>query len=117
VKKRILSISYDEVLLLTRHALLEQEGFEVWSAHGFTEALEVCRDQEDFDVVVMGHSMPHRDKIALVRALRSKCDAPLVSIRKPGDSPLPQADYSVDAQEGPKAFLEAIRKACQAKSG
>ena len=46
MKKRILSISYDEVLLLTRHALLEQGGFEVWSAHGFAEALEACPGHE-----------------------------------------------------------------------
>jgi CheY-like chemotaxis protein len=117
LKKRILSISYDKVLLLTRHALLEQEGFEVWSAYGFAEAMEACRGRDDFDVVIMGHSVPWKDKTALVRALRANCDAPLVSILKPGDLAMPQADYSVDALEGPKALLEAVRKASQAKRG
>jgi CheY-like chemotaxis protein len=115
LKKRVLSISYDKVLGLTRHALLEQEGFEVWSAYGFAEAMEACRGH--FDVVIMGHSMPRTDKTALVRALRTKSDAPLVSILKPGDPAMPQADYSVDSHEGPKALLEAIRKASQAKRG
>jgi CheY-like chemotaxis protein len=117
LKKRILSISYDKVLLLTRHELLKQEGFEVRSAYGFAEAMEACRGHDDFDVVVMGHSMPRKDKTALVRALRIKCDAPLVSILKPGDPTMPQADYSVDAHEGPKALLEAVRKASHAKRG
>jgi len=49
--------------------------------------------------------------------LRTKCDAPLVSILKPGDPAAPQADYSVDAHEGPTALLEAVRKASQAKCG
>ena len=117
MKKRILSISYDKVLLLTRQALLEREGFEVRSAYGFAEAMEACQGHDDFDVVIMGHSMPENDKTALVTALRSKCDAPLVSLFKRGDPAMPQADYSVDAHEGPKALLEAARKACQAKRG
>jgi CheY-like chemotaxis protein len=117
VKKRILSISYDQMLLHLRQLLFEQEGFEVRSAHGFVEALEACQGPDDFDVVIMGHSMPQSDKTALVRALRSKCEAPVVSIRKAGDSPMPQADYSVDAQEGPKALLDAVKKACRAMPG
>jgi len=117
VKKRILSISYDQVLLLTRQALFEQEGFEVRSACGFAEALEACQGHDDFDVVVMGHSMPQRDKTELAKALRTKRDAPLVSIYKHGDSAMPEADYSVNAHEGPKALLEAVRKASQTNRG
>ena len=103
MKKRILLISYDHVLLLTQQALLEREGFEVRSAHGFAEAMEACRGDDDFDVVVMGHSMPQNDKTALVVALRTKCDAPLVSIFKPGDPAMPQADYA-------KGFAGACKK-------
>jgi CheY-like chemotaxis protein len=117
LKKRILSISYDKVLLLTRHALLEREGFEVLSAHGFAEAMEACRGHHDFDVVIMGHSIPEKDKTALVGVLRTKCAAPLVSLFKPGDPAMPEADYSVDAHKGPKALLEAARKASQTKRG
>jgi CheY-like chemotaxis protein len=117
VKKRILSISYDELLLHTRQAILEQEGFEVRSAWGFAEALEACQGHDDFDVVVMGHSMPQRDKTELVKALRTKCDAPLVSIYRQGDSAMPEADYSVNAHEGPMALLEAVRKASRANRG
>ena len=90
--------------------LLEKEGFEVWSAHGFVEAMELCRAHDDFDLVVMGHSMPQKDKTALVRALRSKCNAPLVTIRKAGESPMAGADCSVEAYEGPKVFLDAVKK-------
>jgi CheY-like chemotaxis protein len=117
LKKRILSISYDQVLLLTRQALLEREGFEVRSAHGFADAMEACQGHHDFDVVIMGHSMPQNDKTALVSTLRTKSDAPVVSIFKSGDPPMPQADYSVAAHEGPKALLKRVRKASQTKRG
>jgi hypothetical protein len=41
-KKRILSISYDQALLVTRQLILEQQGYEVSSAFGFAEAMEIC---------------------------------------------------------------------------
>ena len=117
MKKRILLISYDEVLLLTQQAILEQAGLEVRSACGFAEALEACQGLDDFDVVVMGHSMPQRDKTELVKTLRTKCAAPLVSICRHGDPAMPEADYSVNAHEGPKALLEAVIKASRANRG
>ena len=62
--KSVLSISYDSSLLLTRQMLLEQAGYVVVSAHGFTEALERCRNAK-YDIVLMGHSMPPKDQSAL----------------------------------------------------
>jgi CheY-like chemotaxis protein len=109
--KRILSISYDEPLLQTRQMLLEQAGYDVTSALGYAEALEICSVRHDFDLILMGHSMPQKDKAALLNALRPKCPAPLLSIRKHGDSPLPGADASVDAIEGPVVLLHAVKEA------
>jgi len=82
MKKRILSISYDPSLLQTRHWILEQAGYEVSSAFGFAEAVEVCQTRHDFDLVLMGHSMPQKDKMALFEALRANCKAPLPSLLK-----------------------------------
>ena len=39
MSKRILLVSYDRNLLITRGLLLEREGYEVCSAFGFTEAM------------------------------------------------------------------------------
>ncbi len=111
MKKRILSVSYDHPLLVTRQLILEQAGFDVSSAYGFAEALEICKTRHDFDLILMGHSMPQKDKIALIAALRSKCRTPLLSILRHGDSPIPQADYSVDSNDGPAALLEAVKAA------
>jgi len=51
-KARILSVSYDEVLLATRHLLLEHEGYQVISVMGLPAALEKCKEG-GFDLFVL----------------------------------------------------------------
>ena len=116
MKKRILSISYDESILKTRHYIFEQAGFEVASAFGFSDALNQCKEGR-FDVVVLGHTLPPQDKTALVSVLRDSCGCPIVSIRKPGQSRHPEADYSVEASEGPEAVLAMLREAHGMRNG
>src|SRR3954452_6526890 len=113
-KRRVLCISYDESLLLTRKMILEQAGFEVTPALGFAEAMEICESDPGFELIVIGHSMPRKDKTALIHTLRSmQCNAPVLSIRRHNDPPLPEADYSVDSYDGPKVFTAAAEKAIQ----
>ena len=117
MKKHILSISYDKALLVTRHMLLENAGYSVTSAFGFAEAMEICSARHNFDLIVMGHSMPQKDKAALLLALRLGCSAPLVSILRHGDSPTPHASFYVDAQDGPLALLQLVRTALEVNTG
>jgi CheY-like chemotaxis protein len=109
--KHILSISYDKPLLVTRQFVLEKAGYRVSSAFGFAEALELCSKCDDFDLVLMGHSMPQKDKMALLAILRPKCTAPLLSIRRHDEEPLREADYSVDAFDGPLVLMDAVKLA------
>ena len=111
MKKHVLSVSYNRALLTTRQMILEQAGYLVSSAFGFAEGLEICKTRHDFDLILMGHSMPQKDKIALVKALRPDCTAPLLSILRRGETPIPQADYSVDSNDGPAALLAAVHEA------
>jgi CheY-like chemotaxis protein len=111
MKKHILSISYDESLLVTRQMILETAGFDVSSALGFAEALELCRKDPNFDLVLMGHSIPRKDKSALIAALRPACKAPVLSVRRHGDPPLPEANCSVDSFDGPQVLLDAVHSA------
>jgi CheY-like chemotaxis protein len=113
MRKSILSISYDQPLLVTRKLLLEDAGYEVISAYGFVAAMETCISRQDFDLVLMGHSMPQKDKTSLIAALRVKCAAPLLSILKHGDSAIPEANYSVDSHDGPAALLKAVQAALE----
>src|SRR5689334_10877616 len=97
-KKRILCISYDEVLLRTRKMLLEEAGFHVTSAPEIAAAMEHCENDPNFDLIVMGHPMPKEDETALVDILRSmNCNAPVLSVRLHGDPKLREADFSVDS--------------------
>lgn len=113
-KKRVLCISYDESLLITRKMILEQAGFDVVAAHGFTEATTICRLDRTFDVIVMGHSMPRKDKTALLENLRPNCKAPLVTVRRHNEPPLTEADFSVDSLGSPQDLVRAVQSALDA---
>jgi PleD family two-component response regulator len=110
MKKRILSISYDEPLLQTRQMLLENAGYDVTSALGYVEALETCTARKNFDLILMGHSMPRKDKTTLINTLRPICEARILSIRRHGDDPLPEADASIDSLDGPHVLLDVVKK-------
>jgi len=116
-KRRVLCISYDESLLVTRKMILEHAGFEVTAALGFAEAMEVCRNEPGFELIVIGHSMPRKDKTAVIQTLRSmRCDAPVLSVRRHNDPPLPEADYSVDSYDGPEVFTAAVERAIRRRA-
>lgn len=110
MSKHILSVSYDQALLSTRHMLLQQAGYEVTSACGFHEALESCKKGE-FDLVLIGHSIPRKDKLSLIHVTRMVSQAPVLSILRPTSSALPEADYAVKSEEGPQALLIAVQQA------
>jgi CheY-like chemotaxis protein len=106
-KSRILSISYDASLLFTRQAMLELAGYEVVSAEGFASALEQCLGV--FDLIIMGHSIPQKDKQAIVAELHQHgCDAPLLSLLRNGESKIPEAAYAVDPHH-PRDLLDAVQ--------
>jgi len=103
---RILSISYDYNLLATRRLMLEEAGYEVVSAEGFTEAIESC--DGNFDLIIMGHSIPQKDKRAIVAEYRNQgCNAPVVSLLRFGERPIPEAAFGVDPGN-PWELLKAI---------
>src|SRR3954451_24647960 len=91
MSKRILSVSYDLSLLETRKMLLEQKGYEVVNAHGFSKALTFCC-AGGFDLFILGHSIPYDDKLALIEAFRAHCPAPILSLERHGEQSV-QCDY------------------------
>src|SRR6476660_7139111 len=107
--KHILSLSYDSMVLSTRQMILESEGYRVTSALGFPDALEACVYGGDFDLVILGHSIPSKEKSGLITILRNYCKAPIVSLFGPGDAPVRGADIQVDLAEGPVALVNAVR--------
>ena len=105
-KTRILAISYDPSLLLTPKLLLEQAGYEVITAEGFVTVSEAC--QEDFDLAVLGHSIPHKDKEQIIAQLRQNSRAPILALLRPHEASVRGADLSVVTD--PTVLLGAVRR-------
>jgi len=105
MSKRILSVSYDSVLLATREMLLEQRGYEVTSAHGFTDAVKHCQD-DGFALFILGHSIPHNDKVQLIETFRKSCSAPILSLERLGEIQVP-SDFHA-SPDNPGKFMKVV---------
>jgi DNA-binding response OmpR family regulator len=104
---RILSISFNTELLRTRKMLVEHAGYDVTSVCDYQEAIE--RGKGDFDLVILGHSIPQPVKQNLISELRKVgCKAPVLGLLRPGDSPLPEMTRSIGAD--PSLFLATVRE-------
>jgi DNA-binding response OmpR family regulator len=109
--KHILSISYDPMVLFTRQLVLEREGYRVSSALGLEAALEAATQTEaPFDLIVLGHSMPGKDKSGFIKSLRNHSLAPVVFLYWDGYVAT-EADMAIDVAPGPTGLLTAIRSA------
>ena len=107
---RILSISYDPTLLTTRHLLLEQMGHQVVSARHLVEALEKCqRDGTEFDLIVLGHTIPHEEKLKMIATCRQHCSCPVLVLTRRHEPPVPGATLSVESHE-PETLIEAVNR-------
>ena len=107
---RIFSISYDPTLLRTRELLLEHMGHTVASAEGFAEAFAVCdREAGGFDLMVLGHSIPHEDKRAIIRRCLETCHCPVLALTRVNEELVEEATRSVDAADT-RRFVEAVEE-------
>jgi len=114
--KRVLSISYDQSLLLTRRFLLEQAGFQVISAEGFVEAIEKCdAEGREFDLIILGQTIPRKDKERIIAHTQERCPSLVLALLKSDESPVQGADYSVEASD-PNVFLATVRRMIEAEN-
>lgn len=112
---RILSVSYDESLLKTRQLMLEQCGYQVVSALGFTDSLKYCTEGGAFDLFVLGHSIPVKDKLALVQAFRAHGGRVVVALKRVGeDLASTGADFQAEPSD-PAGMLNLISRIIQAR--
>jgi|SRR5579864_6819773 len=111
VPKKILAVSYDEALLRTRKMILEREGFAVSSARDLAEAARACAGKSTFDLILLGHSIPRREKEEILSEVRRLCpSARVLSIRAHGEAQVAQVDYSVSSHDGPEALISAVKQ-------
>lgn len=84
-------------------------GNEVVSAEGFAEAQEAC-DLKDvrYDLVIVGHTVPLKDKERIIEHVKRQCEAPILVLPRPHETPMKSATRSVDAD--PHEFVSAVRQ-------
>ncbi len=104
--KSVLSISYDGAALATQHHILEREGYVVVSALDLRWAKAQCRSGE-FDLVVIGYSVPQADIEELVQAFSAASPAPVVIVLRTGERSIRGAD-SFSVSDEPNAPVAEI---------
>jgi DNA-binding NtrC family response regulator len=104
---KILSVANDMSLASTREMLLSSVGFQVSSALTVGQAIQLCATEE-FALVVIGHSIPMDHRQWLLKELRGRCTTPILAIRRPGEAPLIEADYTFDSSESPALLVEMV---------
>ena len=87
--RRVLCISWDGKLAREREQLFEDAGCLVRSAVG-PQAEELV-ENEDGDLLVLGHSVPREEKRRFIRIFRRHSSAPVLSLLVPGQERLPEA--------------------------
>ncbi|HEY3989919.1 MAG TPA: hypothetical protein VGM02_11515 [Acidobacteriaceae bacterium] len=76
----VLSLALDPALLLTRNLVLQSAGYVVVPAASIREAVERFHGG-DFDLIVLGHSVPARDRQRLACLIRaSGSHVPVVAV-------------------------------------
>jgi len=109
VPRRVLSVSYDPVLLKTREMILEQQGYTVCSVQTVEAAMEASHSKS-FDVAIIGHSIPLEDQRQIATVIRRNRAAPFVVALKSRESEdTPFADRAVDAHKPEQMIAELAR--------
>ena len=106
IPKSVLCVSWNPSLASTRERLLAQAGYRVISALGEEEAASRCGTRAD--LLVLGHSVPRDKKEAVIKCFREHSQAPVLSLLRPGQDKLPDADFAVEAFN-PADFVQAVQ--------
>ena len=108
-RKRILSVGKDPVVVQLRNAVMAAAGYRVNSPRTFDD-IPGLLENEPFDIVVLGHTIPRRERIALIKRIRGlQKNVPILSLYTSPDTLDRLADCEVNALEGPEALLRAIQ--------
>lgn len=107
--RRVLSLSYDPVLLKTRAMILQKEGYTVWSVHTLRDALEASR-KRCFDAAIIGHSIPVDDQQQIATMIRENCAAAFIVALTGREGEITSfADRALDAHKPGEMVAELDR--------
>jgi DNA-binding NtrC family response regulator len=113
---RILSVTYDQSLAVTREMLFASVGFQVSSALTIDQAIQFCA-AESFDLVVVGHSIPRERRQLLLQELRRRWKTPILALQRHGETPLTGADYIFDSADSPALLLKTVVNILEPRNG
>jgi DNA-binding response OmpR family regulator len=111
VPRRILSLSCNYGLLLTRNDLLAVAGYSVASPRRPEDA-HTLFSGEIFDVVLIGDSVPPASRKQIIAELRAiRAEVPIIYVyANPKRREEPLADECVDVSHDPEPLLHAIER-------
>lgn len=88
--------------------MLERAGYKVISAIGAERGIALCKES-NYDLLILGHSIPQDEKQKLLAEFRKHCPAPIIVLRRnPGEQLIPNVDYQVETD--PDALITLIEK-------
>ena len=103
---RILSISYNVVLLRTREMLLKEAGLDAVSVSNYAELLDALKSTE-YDLCILGHSLPEKEKLRVFNVLKEKLpEIPILEIYR--FHPDLKTGLTMSSQTSPEEFLETV---------
>ena len=112
---RILSVSYDETLLRTRELMLRGAAHAVVSAVGYHDGQDACL-RSQFELCIIGHSIPKKDKLAIIECFRAhNPQALVIALTRAGEVRLPEVDTYINPGN-PEELLRAIERALHPQS-
>jgi hypothetical protein len=108
---RVLSISRNVSLLLSRNDSLAIAGFSVVSPKRPEEAPQLA-SHEHVDAVVIGHSVAPSTRRKLISELRRLCPGCLICFVyvSPDEGEEPLADFCLDVTKGPEPLIMALQE-------
>ncbi len=116
--RRILSISNNVALLITRNDALAVAGYSVSSPRHPEDAPLLFR-QEHFDAVLIGDSVPPPVRKHIIDALHQQNpNVPIIYVyADPRRDKEPHADMCVDVTRDPEGLLKALYTAMRRRDG
>jgi hypothetical protein len=112
LRKRILQIAYDPILLGVQRRLMEISGYQVFSILAGNGRIRLNLSGISLDAVVLDYSSSFESRWALVRWLKLNYPSlPVIALRRDNfDEPLTLADSNARAQN-PAEWLDALSSA------
>ncbi len=106
--RRILSVSLNTRLLLTRNDTLSLAGYNVVSPHRPEDTPSLLA-RTPFDAVIIGHSVPHEIRAEIIKSARQMAPGvPVIFVYvEPSTEVEPLADYSVEVTD-PVSLIRAL---------